>query len=257
MISSTQNPQIQTLRRLLSDTAYRKETGYCVLETQRSLQDTLHARPDLIHHVYYHTLPSDTLKVLTDHRIPSTEVSERVLSGISRLKTQPGVMAICHSPLASYESVFSSLQVAFYLDGVSNPSNMGAIIRNAAAFGIDAVLLSPDCCDPFHPESLRAMAGHFYQIPVLECPLATFLEAFPTAQLNLLDSAATRPISELNLTFPCLFFFGAETGIRSIPQNHSLTRYIIPMAEGVDSLNVSVSSGIMGYLIQSQRLKRS
>lgn len=249
MISSHKNPSIQHIRKLLSSSKARKDSGLFVLETPRPIKDLLLAHPEWIDSVYYTALSSELETLLHKHTIPSFCVSDSVMPYLCDVKNSAGLVAVCRKPHFKLSNCLN-FKTAFYLDGVSNPSNLGAILRNAAAFSLDCVFLSPSCVDPFHPESLRAMAGCFYQVPFFSITLEELLLKQPLSHLVTLDSAASQALSSLPLKPHTLFLFGSEAGIQSatIPDT---SRYFIPISSEVDSLNVSVSSGIVGYFLST------
>lgn len=138
-------------------------------------------------------------------------------------------------------------------EDLADGSNLGALFRNAAALGMDAVLLSPGCCDPLSRKAIRVSMGTVFRIPyaIPDLPGGSTLPellrsaGFLTAALAL-DRRAV-PIREARLDrIPRLaLFLGNEgTGLKPETVQACDRTVIIPMRRGVDSLNVSAAAAI-------------
>ena len=138
------------------------------------------------------------------------------------------------------------------LDRVMNPTNVGAIIRSAAALGMDAVLLTPGCSDPLYRRAVRVSMGTVFQIEW------TFMESgdleeikslgFKTAAMALKDD--TLSIREPRLTEePRLAVIMGTEGDGLSDETIAACDYTvkIPMYHGVDSLNVAAASAVAFY----------
>jgi tRNA G18 (ribose-2'-O)-methylase SpoU len=139
-----------------------------------------------------------------------------------------------------------ALVVALF--GISNHDNIGGVFRNAAAFGADAVLIDPTCCDPLYRKAIRVSVGAALRTPfarlragddavaILEAAGFTVLALSPAGALPLAGLAPPRRVAVL---------FGSEG--QGLPQGilDRATSVAIPMAQGFDSLNVATTSGIV------------
>jgi tRNA G18 (ribose-2'-O)-methylase SpoU len=142
------------------------------------------------------------------------------------------------------------------LSGIANHDNMGGLFRNAAAFGVDAVLLDDDCCDPLYRKAIRVSVGAALTVPFARAGAAGDL----AGRLAALDFAvfALSPRGEIDLTdLPAsarmAVLFGAEGP--GLPDSVMAgTRTVrIEMAGGFDSLNVATTSGIVLHQIVVSR----
>jgi tRNA G18 (ribose-2'-O)-methylase SpoU len=133
------------------------------------------------------------------------------------------------------------------LFGIANHDNMGGLLRNAAAFGVDAVILDSDCCDPLYRKAIRVSVGAALVVPFArlspgEDALA-LLERFGLEAIALSPSADL-PLSRLIRPPKAALLLGAE-GPGLAPGLLQRVRGVaIPMAAGMDSLNVATASGI-------------
>ena len=134
------------------------------------------------------------------------------------------------------------------LEGVNDHDNLGALFRNAAGLGVDAVLLGPRCADPLYRRSVRVSMGHVLRVPFARVPswerLSALLDGWtvlalaphpPSVDLSTVDPSAAR----------LALVVGAEgPGLTADALAAATARVRIPMAEGVDSLNVATAAAI-------------
>ncbi|MEE2569069.1 RNA methyltransferase [Pseudarthrobacter sp. J64] len=140
------------------------------------------------------------------------------------------------------------------LENLTDHTNVGAIFRSAAAIGVDAVLVSPQCADPLYRRSIRVSMGTVFQVPW------TRIESWP-GDLEVLKEAgyfvAGMSLGEGAITLDELvaqdhpnlaLVFGTEgEGLRPETDQALDARVTIPMMNGVDSLNVAASSAVAFY----------
>jgi TrmH family RNA methyltransferase len=175
-------------------------------------------------------------------------VSEAELKKISALKSPQGVLAVAELPSPSPIPVTNGL--AFFLDGIRDPGNLGTILRIADWFGLPAVYCSSGCVDAFGPKVVQASMGAILRVPLLERELPDILMDQPTLPVL---GAVLDGENVLETKFPenGLLVIGNEgAGIR--PENEALLtrRITIPRApaSGAESLNAAVAAGILAAL---------
>ncbi len=161
-----------------------------------------------------------------------------------------GVLAVAdRARFAPAAELLTAARVVAVLEGVGDHENLGALFRNAAALGVDAVLLGEGCSDPLYRRSVRVSMGTVLMMPFAVAP-------GPIDQLvNLLRSngfrtAALSPAGEVTLagarlTAPVAVLLGAEgPGLSAAALAAADLRVRIPMSRGVDSLNVATAAAI-------------
>lgn len=143
--------------------------------------------------------------------------------------------------------------------GVQDPENLGAIMRSSAAFGVHALLLGPDCADPFSRRVARTSMGANFRLPLIESDdLARDLTALRgECGVQLVATVLAEGAEPLSAVVPAghtALLFGSE-GFGLAPQWLQMCdrRVTIPMRPGVDSLNVNVAAGIFLYHWLSDR----
>ena len=137
------------------------------------------------------------------------------------------------------------------LERVTNPDNIGAVFRGAAALGMDAVLLSPTCADPLYRRSVRVSMGEVFAVPyaILD-PWPDALEAVKRAGFTVLaltPSPGALPIQRLTdaqRAKPALILGAEGPGLTEAAIKASDQAVVIPMHAGVDSLNVAAAAAV-------------
>jgi RNA methyltransferase, TrmH family len=260
MLTSLQNPLVKQIRKL-QQTKQRQLQQQFLLEGTHLLQAAWEVSWPL--EVVCHTQawlekqPAVTLAQL--RQVPRVElVSPEVLTAMATTIHPDGVVAI-----AQYRPQLQPplKRLGLVLETIQDPGNLGTIIRTASAVAADAVCLSPDCVDPFSPKVLRASAGMGLQLPVSTWPdLVSPLQAYRAQGWQLL---ATVPQAEqlywqVDFNRPSLILLGNE-GAGLSPELLELAsdQIRIPLAAGVESLNVAVASALILYEACRQRQSSS
>ncbi|MFE1577976.1 TrmH family RNA methyltransferase [Streptomyces fradiae] len=161
-------------------------------------------------------------------------------------------------PLPAAGDLLAAARRVAVMESVNDHTNIGAIFRSAAALGMDAVLLSPDCADPLYRRSVKVSMGAVFSVPYARLgdwprDLQTVREAgfrllalTPGEDAVPLDEAAPHRLERVAL------MLGAEgEGLSARALRAADTRVRIPMAHGVDSLNVGAAAAVAFYAVTS------
>ena len=189
--------------------------------------------------------------------VPIYTAPREALAALTGYKLTRGVLCALRRPkLPSAEEICRNAKRIAVLEEIADTTNMGAIMRSAAALGVDAVLLTPTCCDPLSRRAVRVSMGTVFQIPWTY--ICTQPEAWPSQGLELLRELGYKTVSmalkqdSLTLDNPVLkqqerlaIILGAE-GYGICEETLKQTDYtvIIPMYHQVDSLNVAAASAV-------------
>ena len=144
-------------------------------------------------------------------------------------------------------------------EGITDHENLGSIFRNAAAFGLDAVLLDPTTCDPLYRRSIRVSMGHALRLPWARVePWPDGLDRLREAGLTcaaLTPGPGSIRLEEIDRSQPIAFMLGTEgPGLTPAALARADIRVRIPMAPGVDSLNVAATSALAFRAIADEGL---
>ncbi|HXQ09548.1 MAG TPA: RNA methyltransferase [Caulobacteraceae bacterium] len=198
-----------------------------------------------------------------DTAIPVYAASQAVMNAIVGFPIHRGMLALGERPPDPGAGVLLAglppRALVMVLFGVANHDNMGGLFRNAAAFGVDAVLLDPRSCDPLYRKAIRVSVGATLRAPFArlaegEDALA-LLEGAGFTPLALSPSGA-EPVAAVVRPARAAVLFGAE-GPGLPPDLLARARTLaIPMAAGWDSLNVAAASAIVLHKLTSDEAWR-
>jgi tRNA G18 (ribose-2'-O)-methylase SpoU len=180
--------------------------------------------------------------------VVAAEVAERVTG----YAVHRGLLASMHRPvLGSVADVVAGARLVVVLEDIVDHTNVGAAFRSAAALGADAVLVTPRCADPLYRRSVRVSMGTVFQVPWTRLP--EWPEAKPLlhdaglhlAALALADDAVALDVFAAAGHERVALLMGAEgDGLSRGALRAADTVVTIPMAGGVDSLNVAAASAV-------------
>lgn len=256
-LTSLQNPLVKQLRKLHRGKE-RREQQLFLLEGTHLVEEALSVGLSLV--TVCHTLEWQAryphLWQQAQQRAQRTEaVSPDVLEAIATTVHPDGVVATAERVVARSPEHPISLGIA--LETVQDPGNLGTLIRTAAAAGVDGLWLSADSVDLDHPKVLRATAGQWFRLPMaVSTNLRSDIAACQASGVQVLATLPTAPLTywEIDLKRPTLLLLGNE-GAGLSPELAAMadTQIKIPLAAGVESLNVAIAAAVILYEAQRQR----
>lgn len=189
--------------------------------------------------------------------VPVYTADSRTLEQLTGFALTRGVLAAFYRPeLPTLAQVCADARRVAVLEGLNDPTNVGAVMRSAAALGMDAVLLTPSCCDPLHRRAVRVSMGTVFQVPWTR--IGQQAQDWPEGGMMLLRemgfATVAMALSEdsVEIDDPCLVreerlavILGAEgDGLAKTTIARCDYTARIPMLHGVDSLNVAAASAV-------------
>ena len=198
--------------------------------------------------------------------IPVYTADSAVLERLTGYPLTRGVLCAMRRPAPeSVEAVCARARRIAVLEGIVDTTNIGAIFRSAAALGMDAVLLSPTCCDPLNRRAVRVSMGTVFQVPWAR--LDAWPEAglsrlnalgFKTAAMALTDDSISIDDPALAAAYRLAIVLGTEgDGLAPSTIAHCDYTVKIPMAHGVDSLNVAAASAVAFWQLRAKGAYKS
>jgi len=185
-----------------------------------------------------------------NHAIPVFRVENNVLKSLSQEVTPSGILFTVKKKLLTRQDLSARDDVMIlYLDRISDPGNLGTIIRTTAWFGFNAIVLSPGCVDPLNAKSVRASAGAVFNMDLFEdIEFNWFKLFFKNRKYQFIATTVSggQPLEQWKMESKNIIFFGQEaTGLSQeiIQAADSLLR--IQRVGRVESLNLSVAAGII------------
>ena len=192
--------------------------------------------------------------------IPVYTADEELLCNLTGYHLTRGVLcAMKRPPLPTLEETLKGAKRVAVLDNVQNPTNVGAILRSAAALGMDALLLTPGCSDPLYRRAARVSMGTVFQIPWTFFPEGRpWYEqlrelGFKSAALALKDDTLSIDDPQLVAEEKLALVLGSEgDGLSDAAIDGCDYTVKIPMYHGVDSLNVAAASAVAFWELRAR-----
>ena len=230
------------------------------------------------HGVFVAEGPNPVRELLaSDHRVASLLVEERrldlatellaghdttvyvaarpVFRGIVRFRLHQGVVALgLRRPPAVLGDVVADAGLVAAFEEVNDHENLGVVFRSARALGVDAVALGPRSCDPLYRRCVRVSMGHVLHVPFASTAAwpqgVRDLHAHGLRTVALATSPDAVPLDEVASGVPTAVLLGAEgPGLTDAALAAADVVARIPMADGVDSLNVGVAASIAFHVL--------
>ena len=238
LITSLDNDRIKNYIKL-KDRKYRKKTKTFIVEgmhlvleaCKENLVEELIVEKDVV-------LPID---------LPTVYVTNEIINKISEMESPSNVMALCRMK----DCELSGDRILM-LDDVQDPGNLGTIIRSAAAFNVDTIVLSPNTVDIYNPKVIRATQGMVFHSNIVTKELLPAIDELKQKEIPIYGTNVNYGIDIRNLKDKdrkkyCLIMGNEGNGVSEEVLDKCDTYFYINMNEKVESLNVGVATSILLY----------
>lgn len=171
-------------------------------------------------------------------------VDQKIFERLTDTENSQGILAVC---ALGYESTLDRDKYYVLLDGLQDPGNAGTIIRTAAAFGYDGVIVTNGCVDPFSPKVVRAAMGAVFQCTIVLLDDLSVLKDYWVMAADL----EGQDIASLQLNTPYILAIGSEARGLSPELRPWISQTVtIPLPNSaVNSLNAAVAAGIVMFTL--------
>lgn len=187
-------------------------------------------------------------------------VSEKLLTYVSYSKTAQGILLLASRPEASENELAAKQRetpLIVVMHRITNPVNLGAILRTSEATGATGAIATENATDPFSPKALRGAMGAAFRLPIWYRPsYGEMLDWCAKQRIATIcaDLNSNKNYTDLDWTRPSALILGPETSGLSTAEIAAADEAVrIPMRAPVESLNVSVAAGVMLYEAARQR----
>lgn len=217
---------------------FRQKYGLFVVEGRKSVNELFHSNWDV------HKIIATNRKLLDDPNSSLLDiVSESDYKKVSQFDTPAGILAITAIPKSLDLSVQKGLNL--FLDGISDPGNLGTITRIADWYGLDRIFMSTDCVDFYNSKCISASMGSFLRVKPILVDLENIVSDVDLVIGTLLDGESLYDF-EIDKTQNNLLVIGSEShGIRSEIMNLIQQKVTIPRLGKAESLNAGIATAIM------------
>ena len=253
MISSISNPKVKKVRRLQVDKRYRAKQQQFVVEGTRwigELTKTL-ATPQDVFYTEDWLVQEDHTELIDRLQCRRHLVADPLMAAMSTTEAPPGVLAtVVIKPLTIPEK----LSLVLIVDGITNPGNLGTMLRTAAAAGVDAVLLAPGSVDIFNPKVVRGSMGALLRIPVHQLNWNDIAATVKSLHIWMATAHGTDIYTAIDWREPAALIIGNEAhGPSKRAGSLSVGTVKIPMSSATESLNAAIAAGIILFEVLRQR----
>jgi TrmH family RNA methyltransferase len=257
MITSRSNPRIKEIR-LLRQATHRQSRGEYFIEGVRLVEEAL-AEAGSVRQVLYSprlgTTPrGERLLAAARQKFQGAqwiEVDEETLGFIADTRAPQGILAVLKKKEWAWEDLEAREGPVLCFHELQDPGNLGTIFRVVEAGGGGGLILTSGSVDPYSPKVLRASAGSFFRLPFLTCPSPeAVLQELRSRGYRIWAAAASGGSSLWQAEFsrPAALLLGQEGG--GLPEEWKAQAddtLAIPMAPGIESLNVAMAAGLIVY----------
>ena len=176
---------------------------------------------------------------------PVYVVDQSLLNHVTGFNLHRGLIAAVHRPDPTPLDQLLTGRTIAVLEGLNDHENLGVLFRNAAAFGVDAVLLDERTADPLYRRCVRVSLGHALGVPHGRFDDLDQIESAGYELVALTPDRAAEPIDVLDALPKVALLLGAEgPGLTDATLARAHRRVRIPIAEGIDSLNVATAAAV-------------
>jgi TrmH family RNA methyltransferase len=246
VLTSLDNPKVKRWTKLAQDARYRRAEKRALIEGPHLLAAALEHghKPVALLATEEGAADAEISRLIGQSGLRPVLLAESVFRRVVDAENPPGVAAEVAIPHTDKKDASRTV----FLEGIQDPSNVGAIVRSAAAFGVGRVVLDRGCADPWSPKALRAgMGGHFALQISDTNDLGSHIEAFKGTVACTVPRGGVA-LGEAPLNRSWAWIFGGEgRGLSDETIRRADLRVTIPMAAGTESLNVAAAAAICLY----------
>lgn len=250
-ITSKENPAIKNVIKLKTSAKKRREQSLFIAEGLLLCYDAYISKALITATFVTQQAMSKYSEKIEQIKAVSTDfyiVDERIFSLISDTKTPQGI--ICVIKILDKSNSFDTMKYngkILALDNVSDPQNLGTILRTAEAFGINGVILSEGCCDIYSPKVVRGSMGAIFRVPfIITDDLPSFIRSSKCSSYAAVLDEKSVSVKEISFEENSIVVIGNEAnGISAETLKACDKSVIIPMAGRAESLNAAVAASIL------------
>jgi TrmH family RNA methyltransferase len=243
MLSKSQLKNINQLQQK----KFRKGLNLFIAEGPKVIEEFLHSDIKITEIYGLKNWINKNIALLTKSNCKYHIIEDTDLARISMLQTPNEVLAVCEQPCFSVKDIKNRSMLFLYLDGITDPGNMGTIIRMAEWFGLKQIFLSDTCIDIFNPKVVQSTMGSLARIEAFYLSLSDLIKITDKtevwgAELN------GENIYTVSLTKKCILVIGSESHGISENSKKLLSKSVsIPAASGAktESLNAATATAII------------
>ncbi|MDD3711301.1 MAG: RNA methyltransferase [Patescibacteria group bacterium] len=254
-ISSLNNPKIKNIAKLIKNGSERQAFKIIIVDGLREISEALKAGWEIKEFFYCLDLIKNNNKNEVKKIIPFSEdvyeLSKKAFEKISYKKNPDGCLAVFSYQENNLKNIeLKKDPIILILESVEKPGNLGGIIRTAYAGGVDLIILNDQKTDLYSPNVIRSSTGFIFSMPIVLASISETIKYLDNKKIDIFATSISAKDNHFQVDFKKggAIVFGTEAfGLSDKWLKAKVRKIRIPMIAGVDSLNVSVSVGIIVY----------
>ena len=272
LITSTKSGTVKKIQQLLTKRKRRLELSQTVVEGPRMVFDLLenpNTRP-LVEQVIVSIDRPEWTEKLTQYAQQGVLICEgtpEVLGVCSDTVTPQGIVACVAIPDSEPKTIEGRQPVYLMLDGVSDPGNVGTLLRSSVAVGVSGVVLLPGCCDVWNPKAVRSAMGTSFLVPILSADSVEeakgLLQVQEVYAATMEESGGSKSVPHFDIPFldhRTALVIGSEGNglsdeVRNSVSLGEIKAVHVPMEPGIESLNAAVCGSVVLFEYHRQCLQ--
>ena len=258
-ITSIQNQLVKDILHLQEKPRVRKKSGTFVVEGQREIDLALKGNYKLSILLFCEAIiDSATLQSMDITRSVIIKISSKVYEKLAKRGSTEGLIAVFKEKEHSLKTITfeSKNPLVLVMEAPEKPGNIGALLRTADAADLDAVFIANPKTDLYNPNIIRSSLGCVFTNQIAMAPSSDIISFLKEKNINIYSAALTASIAydQIDYRSSSAIVVGTEaTGLSNEWLRNSNQNIIIPMQGKIDSMNVSVSAGILIFEAKRQR----
>ena len=256
MITSTANPNVKLVKSLLDKRSARRKHNLYVIEGPNLIDEAVMSGVALDKVFYSEEFIENEegatiIKTALSTGAMALSVSDKIFNEMSDTQTPQGILATV--PL-TFKPIPDAPSFVLVIDRLTDPGNLGTVLRTAHAAGVELVILTSGTVDYTNPKVLRAAAGAHFRLPITQMSWEGISSRFSDHLILLADIGTNTPYHQIDWRQSIVLIVSEEAnGPGAKAEKAAHTRITIPMSGDTESLNVAVAAGIMMFECVRQR----
>ncbi|ONI45940.1 hypothetical protein AN641_02900 [Candidatus Epulonipiscioides gigas] len=252
-ITSVSNSIIKNIKELQTKKQTRQKEELFVVEGTRAVNDIKNIA-DILYFVATENIPKENFT----KQIQWITVSENVFSYISETKTPQGIMAIVKQKCKSLsELTVKKGGTYLVLENITDPGNLGTIIRTAYGLFVDAIFLTKGCAELYSPKVVRSTMSSILKIDIIKnYDISDYITFFKKNNIKIYATDLQQSTNLYNTNFDssvALIIGNEANGVSEYTRENSDEFIKIPIQNGLESLNAAIATSIILYEISKQK----
>ena len=253
VIGSAKNLELKKMLLLYKKSRERKKQGLFVIEGEREIINAIKSNYILERIFLEEGIGFNNVNIKSViNNTPTSVIEKKTFKKISIRSGGEKIIAIARSKLHVLKTLkLSRKSIIVVLEEPEKPGNIGALYRTAAAAKIDAIIISNPKTDFYNPNSIRSSLGDIFKIPTAIESNENVVSYLKKKEFNILTTFIKKDsvrYNEFDYQLPCALVIGSESeGLSNLWSKVASENLVIPMAKTSNSLNLSVSAGILIY----------